>query len=357
MQSANSGNHAFDMKPSDFFIGVIDFFSVLLPGALVAYFLKGVLYEQLFGPGKIFPLPQSAIEGWIVFLVATYIVGNLIFLTASLILDRFVYDKLLRKSFEQKNLDLGYHAASLIRDQYLSTPSWIRDIIAAKRLSSANILALYKKEKKEIINTYKWSQQYLSMVAPDAVIDIKKFEADSKFFRSLVLALILISIVFFYNRDPASGTVFLFLAILSLVRYADLRYKSTERAYELVITVNHLEKRLPVQMDAPTLDTRIIFSAPNEVVELYARKVSALTDSGSGEILSIRPNQTWRGTKSIASETIFCLEGKAILKVKGIGNAEEQIVLSPGAIIDLPSNAAFETTNSRSESLLLLLVK
>ncbi len=64
------------LKPQDFFIGVIDFFSVILPGALVTYFLMGLLYADVFGTGKVFPLPETKTQQWIVFLLTTYIKGS-----------------------------------------------------------------------------------------------------------------------------------------------------------------------------------------------------------------------------------------------------------------------------------------
>jgi hypothetical protein len=68
-----------DLKPSDFFIGVVDFFAVILPGALITFFLKGAFYTRAFGEGKLFPRPESELQGWIVFLLITYVAGNLIF--------------------------------------------------------------------------------------------------------------------------------------------------------------------------------------------------------------------------------------------------------------------------------------
>lgn len=211
-----------NLKPSDFFIGVIDFFSVILPGALGAFFLKGLLYSNLFGDGKVFPLPETEVQGWIVFLFATYIIGNMIFPIGALLLDRFVYDKFLRKFLFKKENDPSYRAATAIRDQYI--PSAARE------------------DKREVINTFKWAQHFLAIKFPETLADIRKLEADSKFFRSLVIAFIIIGAVLIGKTEWISGTCFLAVSLLSLYRYGDLRYKSTEKAYELIITITHQEK-------------------------------------------------------------------------------------------------------------------
>src|SRR5260370_550536 len=55
-----------DYKPGDFFIGVIDFFGILLPGA-VLLFLRGQWLSQILG------LNQTM---WVVFFFASYVLGH-----------------------------------------------------------------------------------------------------------------------------------------------------------------------------------------------------------------------------------------------------------------------------------------
>ncbi len=56
-----------DFKPQTFFIGVMDFFSVILPGALLTYFLSGMYYGDIFGDGKMFREPSSESAKWAMF--------------------------------------------------------------------------------------------------------------------------------------------------------------------------------------------------------------------------------------------------------------------------------------------------
>ena len=66
--------------PQGFFIGLMDFFSILLPGALLTYLLMGevgpvvlwVRYSEL-----------ASAEAWVAFLFASYLFGHLVFLLGS----------------------------------------------------------------------------------------------------------------------------------------------------------------------------------------------------------------------------------------------------------------------------------
>jgi hypothetical protein len=347
-----------ELKPSDFFIGVIDFFSVILPGALVAYFLKGLFYADVFGEGKAFPAPETAAQRWVIFLLATYIIGNIVFVIGSLLLDSFVYDKLLRNILFKKNFDLSYLTATAIRDQYLDSESWIERHVAAKCLDEAEVKKLREKKRREVINTFKWAQLYLAAKSPEILNEVRRLEADSKFFRSLVIAFAFIGGVLVWEREGVSGVWFFVLSILSLYRYGDLRYKSTEKAYEAVITLDNLTKP-PVETDARREDNRTRFLASKETSALYQTRIAALNEGLhlSSELLDIPQDATWKVLNSSSAETLFCLRGGCLVKVKEDTGAEQAIALSINAIASLPSNSSFEIANQQRESLLLLSLK
>jgi hypothetical protein len=66
-----------NFEPQKFFVGLMDFFSILLPGALLTYVLMdkvgpvvlGARYATLVGA-----------EAWAAFLFASYLLGHLVFL-------------------------------------------------------------------------------------------------------------------------------------------------------------------------------------------------------------------------------------------------------------------------------------
>src|ERR687890_103800 len=81
-----------DFEPQKFFIGLVDFFSVLMPGAVLAYLGKDWAGSELLHRDG-FPLDGA--ERLVVFLFASYLVGHFVFLLGAF-LDEWVYDPLRR---------------------------------------------------------------------------------------------------------------------------------------------------------------------------------------------------------------------------------------------------------------------
>ncbi len=68
-------------EPEKFHVGMIDFFSIILPGAILAFHLRALVQQ-----GKIpaiLTAPQSDVEGWVVFAIASYVLGHFLFLVGS----------------------------------------------------------------------------------------------------------------------------------------------------------------------------------------------------------------------------------------------------------------------------------
>jgi hypothetical protein len=94
-------------EPQKFFIGVIDLFSVLLPGAVLTFLLKGPLWQLLgYKPGS---------DEVVIFLVVSYLLGHFIFLIGSAVLDDRIYDPV-------KAATLAEQVRSVAKDENLSLP-------------------------------------------------------------------------------------------------------------------------------------------------------------------------------------------------------------------------------------------
>ena len=65
------------MEPQKLFIGLTEFFSVILPGALLTYFLMAEVGPLVLGP-RYSSIGEN--EGWAVFGFASYLFGHLVFL-------------------------------------------------------------------------------------------------------------------------------------------------------------------------------------------------------------------------------------------------------------------------------------
>src|SRR5207249_3912011 len=79
-------------EPETFFIGVIDFFSVIMPGAALAYAIREMGHVQVPSSGET--------EAWAIFLFVSFLLGHFIFLLGAS-LDDLVYDKILKGTIPQ----------------------------------------------------------------------------------------------------------------------------------------------------------------------------------------------------------------------------------------------------------------
>jgi hypothetical protein len=137
-------------KPSDFFIGVIDFFGILVPGA-VLLFLHGESLVQFLG----WPVDRDQTIQWVAFLLGSYVLGHFL-------------------------LGIGVPLNRLLR-------FW--------RPENKN--EFYKGVKKKIhlppgvaktrTNAFYWAYSFVRLGNPSALSEIERQMADYKLFRSLTL--------------------------------------------------------------------------------------------------------------------------------------------------------------------------
>lgn len=198
--------------PGSFYLGVVDFFSIMLPGGVLAWFLSGPLQGNVFG--TLFPAIPAGTAGWVIFLFAAYLLGHIVFLLGSY-LDN-IYDP-VRKRVWPKETDFAFREADRIKRNRLGAD-------AAKA-----------------INTYQWARAILTLHHPSGMAEVARLEADSKFFRSLVVVLVILLAATLTNDWYQTGIVFpVLLAVfagLSYWRYTERRYKSTEQAYRFMIVL------------------------------------------------------------------------------------------------------------------------
>ena len=242
-------------EPQKFFIGLIDFFSVWLPGAILAYLLTDVALAWL-PPGA----ETADGAGWALFLFGSYVAGHFIFLLGAW-LDRF-YDKVRGATRERQIQALAKgESGSGPLARWLAGSLFAKDdkaLAAAFRLKEA---ALSRLGDTGAINTFQWSKARLATERPEALAIVNRFEADSKFFRSLCIllpflaawqvgaALGLTPSLTGANAPPgASALVLAMLFFLSAWRYAEQRAKATSQAYWFIAT---LAAAAPAELPPP----------------------------------------------------------------------------------------------------------
>lgn len=222
-----------NFEPQKFFIGLMDFFSILLPGALLTYLLMGEVGPVVLGD-RYAQLAGS--EAWAAFLFASYLFGHLVFLLGSW-LDEF-YDWARRYT-------LNTQIALLARRGRL-LPWLARALIwlvfkrernlAVERAGKIKRQALGPLQAQDAVNTFQWCKALLNAESPASLAVVQRFEADSKFFRcfTVVLLLLLITWPWQYQWPPVG---ILIVLVLLLRRYMEQRYKATNQAYWSVITL------------------------------------------------------------------------------------------------------------------------
>lgn len=224
-----------NLDVSKFFTGLVEFFSILLPGAALTFFLMPIVAPLLLEDTW-----REHLEGYgvLLFLFASYLVGHLVFLLGAWWLDD-LYDHVRRHSLNQQVRQLALH------DQRLSWPARALVWMLFKREADAAVRAAARLREqqlaplapKDAINTFQWARAWLAAEHPPSLEAVHRFEADSKFFRSFVVVLLLLAVLFALQARWALFTGALVLTPLALWRYADQRLKATNQAYWSVLTL------------------------------------------------------------------------------------------------------------------------
>ena len=206
-----------EVKSSGAFLGVIDLFAVVMPGLLLVAVLQMLYPGSTIGAG--FPKGDSA--AWLAIFVEAYIAGHFLFLLSSY-LDGFVYHRLLRRWLEDDG-GLAYQIASDLKARYFDD-------------------SLGQADRLHPMNTFVWAKTIMALRAPGALSEVQRFEADSKFFRSLTVLIPILGGLVVTARPPIYGVAPVLLGatgltILAAWRYGERRFKSTQWAYNYMITL------------------------------------------------------------------------------------------------------------------------
>jgi len=235
-------------EPHKFFIGLVDFFSILMPGALLTYLGKD--WASTTFP-NLFCFDSEGVEGLAVFFFSSYILGHFLFLIGSL-LDDLVYEPV-------RNATGPKQVARLLLGRKLSAKPlrWFARVCfktqpdrAVDRVVALKTDCLSKIGNAEVVNAFQWCKARLTMEQPEALAIVNRLEADSKFFRSFVpmlAGLFLFTLGHAIYRltiptqaAPSDGWLIVGSALLLLLafwRYMEQRFKATQQAYWFVLTM------------------------------------------------------------------------------------------------------------------------
>lgn len=229
-------------KPGDFFIGVVNFFAILLPGALLSFFSMDLARTYMNARPHIFgytlTVIQGEAQGWVVFIIASYLLGQFISLLGSP-LDKG-YD-LVRKAFLSKRINIKWIKSQWVKNELLYNSA---RVIKEKYVEDS--------VECEIVNTFQWAKANIQLRSPAAAPEIYRLEADQKFFRGLIVVLIIICLLFIsvYKTGGIELVPYLIVLVLSVWRYVDQRRKSTNLAYTYLIALEKLPKEAVLKSGA-----------------------------------------------------------------------------------------------------------
>jgi len=203
---------------ANFYIGVVELFAVLIPGAILSFLLIPWLpLDALPQAGKIVLTPTVR---WVAFAIAAYGLGHFLFSLGALAMDP-IYDlsyKDRSRSF-RKRREAIYHELE-------TSPEFGR--LGFKRGTGDNALD--------------WTLAILTFRLPGAFAQLDRLEADSKFLRSLVLILLFSSPLLQDKKATPAGilvTAYIVIAaclwalnVLSRLMEESDRRKAKERKRE-----------------------------------------------------------------------------------------------------------------------------
>jgi len=199
-------------KPGDSFVGIVDFFSVLLPGTLLAFTVRLFSCDPVVS--RLEPLLSDELgdtnEKWIAFALASDVIGHRVF-HAGALLD-FTYDTLyLRlKKLGIPHLKKGCRHPLFKRATELMTKS--------------------DKELTRNVKPLRWCSGYVRTHSEDAIELVDAFEASQKFAQSMVVIFAICAILYIRTHPYPGAIIFAALAGLSYLRYCRLRWKMTQAA-------------------------------------------------------------------------------------------------------------------------------
>jgi hypothetical protein len=96
------------------------------------------------------------------------------------------------------------------------------------------------KEKGEsadapVMNAFQWAQAKVQLRCPTALAEVRRYEADSKFFRSLIVVLGGLIPILISKGLRGESVASILLITASFGRYAEQRWKAAQGAHEYVI--------------------------------------------------------------------------------------------------------------------------
>ena len=152
----------------------MDFFSILLPGALLTYLLMGEVGPVVLGYEKYQAITGA--EGVAVFIVTSYLLGHIVFLLGAWWLDE-LYDWVRRYTLNKQIVLLARRGRLLSR--FARALIWLlfkrERNLAVDRAGKIKEKMLRGLAAKNAVNTFQWSKAVLNIDSPASLAVVQRF--------------------------------------------------------------------------------------------------------------------------------------------------------------------------------------
>lgn len=147
-----------EARPSNFIVSIVYLLGVVLPGSIVTFLaVTGPLRAHL--PNSLVAVPPDSVQAWIIFAIAAYVVGQVLYGFGSWFLDN-IYDRTYRRYKQFLKGEPKEFVRPLVESHFRDRPQ---------------------------PTFYSWARAYVVTHSPAALSELEYLEADFKFFRSLAL--------------------------------------------------------------------------------------------------------------------------------------------------------------------------
>ncbi|HTA42203.1 MAG TPA: NUDIX domain-containing protein [Bryobacteraceae bacterium] len=259
-----------NFEPEKFFVGLMDFFSILLPGGVLTFLLMGEVPAKIWTTSAFKQLTGA--NGVAAFLVASYLLGHLIFLLGSW-LDE-LYDVARRYTLNTQ-IELLSRRGTLLPWPFRAA---IWGIFKQERNLAVNCARDLRNRQlgtvgaAAAVNTFQWSKAWLTENKPKSLAVVQRFEADSKFFRCFVVVLLIKIGTWSFRRPWHLTGIAIGLLPLAMWRYMEQRFKATNQAYWSVLTAFASEPGLHDDVQAARGSAAPVVGAPTHAGGIVFRR-------------------------------------------------------------------------------------
>jgi hypothetical protein len=197
-------------KPSDLYLGVVDLFGILLPGALACLLFLDIAQRWIFND-SLLPKLHGDVQLVAAFVIGAYLLGLITDAIGSVGLD-WLTDRLYRRKKEKA------HDSLVARARSIRTAELGGDV--------------------QLTSEFRWARASVYARSPEGARAIERLEANAKLFRSVTVVLVVACVKFSVQGLFVAALLSLGVAVLTLSRTAVQRWQRDKTTFEYYVVAS-----------------------------------------------------------------------------------------------------------------------